>query len=170
MDIYLWLILTHNKKTKKHNKRINDKRTTGSGADLLPQQLIVHLHPLHLLVALLQSLVVLAKLSDVVAGFGQDASFTLETTESTQTCHNVTPQNCVYFVCTALTAPVLLSTLQSGMILERVTIQLLILSLLLLSTAKISGALNMNFAIDRTFMRKYRAPFQLYMSRAFTST
>lgn len=36
----------------------------------------------------------------------------------------------------ALTAPVLLSTLQSGMIFESVTIQLLILSLLLLSTAK----------------------------------
>lgn len=35
----------------------------------------------------------------------------------------------------ALTAPVLLSKLQSGMIFERVTIQLLILSLLLLSTA-----------------------------------
>lgn len=36
----------------------------------------------------------------------------------------------------ALTAPVLLSTLQSGMIFESVTIQLLILSLLLLSTAE----------------------------------
>lgn len=36
----------------------------------------------------------------------------------------------------ALTAPVLLSTLQSGMIFESVTIQLLILSLLLLSTTK----------------------------------
>lgn len=38
--------------------------------------------------------------------------------------------------CPALTAPVLLSTLQSGMIFESVTIQLLILSLLLLSTTK----------------------------------
>lgn len=38
--------------------------------------------------------------------------------------------------CIALTAPVLLSTLQSGIIFESVTIQLLILSLLLLSTAK----------------------------------
>lgn len=138
-------MLTHSKKKK---KTINDKRTAGLGADLLPQQLVVHLHPLHLLVALLQSLVVLTQLSDVVAGFGQDASFTLETIESTQTCHNVTPQNCIYSVCTALTAPVLLSTLQSGMILERVTIQLLILSLLLLSTAKISGTLDMNFAIN----------------------
>lgn len=46
--------------------------------DLLAEQLVVHLHPLHLLVALLQLLVVLPQLSDVVAGFGQDPSFTLK--------------------------------------------------------------------------------------------
>lgn len=50
-------------------------------AHLLPQQLVVHLHPLHLLVALLQTLVVLPQLPDVVAGLGQDASFTLPTTK-----------------------------------------------------------------------------------------
>lgn len=47
-------------------------------ANLLPEQLVVHLHPLHLLVALLQLLVVLPQLSDVVTGFGQDPSFTLQ--------------------------------------------------------------------------------------------
>lgn len=46
--------------------------------NLLSQQLIVHLHPLHLLVTLLQSLVILTQLSNVVACFGQNASFTLE--------------------------------------------------------------------------------------------
>lgn len=40
------------------------------------------------------------------------------------------------FFYTTLTAPVLLSMLQSGMIFDSVTIQLLILSLLLLSTVK----------------------------------
>ena len=46
--------------------------------NLLSKQLVVHLHPLHLFVTLLQSLVTLTQLSDVVAGFGQDASFTLD--------------------------------------------------------------------------------------------
>lgn len=46
--------------------------------NLLSQQLVVHLHPLHLLVTLLQSLVILTQLSNVVACFGQNASFTLE--------------------------------------------------------------------------------------------
>lgn len=45
---------------------------------LLPEQLVVHFYPLHLLVALLELLVVLPQLSDVVAGFGQDPSFTLQ--------------------------------------------------------------------------------------------
>lgn len=50
---------------------------------LLSQQLVVHLDSLHLFVALLQPLVVLAQLADVVTGFGQDASFTLRNTERT---------------------------------------------------------------------------------------
>lgn len=45
---------------------------------LLPAQFIVHLYPLHFFQTLLQSLVALPELSDVVTGFGQDASFALE--------------------------------------------------------------------------------------------
>lgn len=48
--------------------------------NLLSKQLVVHLDSLHLFVALLQSLVTLTQLSDVVTGFGQDASFTLRNT------------------------------------------------------------------------------------------
>lgn len=47
---------------------------------LLSEQLVVHLNLLHLFVAVLQALVALTQLSDVVAGFGQDASFTLRST------------------------------------------------------------------------------------------
>ena len=50
------------------------------GVNLLSEQVVVHLDSLHLFVALLQSLVVLAQLPDVVTGFGQDASFTLRNT------------------------------------------------------------------------------------------
>lgn len=46
--------------------------------DLLSEQLVVHLHPLHVFVALLQPLVALTQLPDVVTSFGQDASFTLQ--------------------------------------------------------------------------------------------
>lgn len=108
----------------------------------MPQQLVVHLHPLHLLVALLQPLVVLPQLPDVVAGLGQDASFTLPATQNAKK-GGVTTRPGIFTLkapkhhtLVALTAPVLLSTLQSGMIFESVTIQLLILSLLLLSTAE----------------------------------
>lgn len=50
----------------------------------MSKQLVVHLHPLHLFVTLLQSLVILTQLSDVVASFGQDASFTLRNTAHTK--------------------------------------------------------------------------------------
>lgn len=45
--------------------------------NLLSKQLVVHLDSLHLFVTVLQPLVILTQLADVVARFGQDASFTL---------------------------------------------------------------------------------------------
>lgn len=57
---------------------LSDTAVLTCEGNLLPQQLVVHLHPLHLLVALLELLVVLPQLSDVVTGFGQDPSFTLK--------------------------------------------------------------------------------------------
>lgn len=51
----------------------------------MSEQFVVHFDSLHLFVAFLQSLVVLTQLSDVVTGFGQDASFTLRiTTDSVE--------------------------------------------------------------------------------------
>lgn len=44
---------------------------------LLPQELVVHLQPLGLFESLLHALVGLAQLPDVIAGLGQDPSFTL---------------------------------------------------------------------------------------------
>lgn len=55
---------------------------TGLRVNLLSKQLVVYLHSLHLFVALLQPLVILTQLADVVARFGEDASFTLRNTDT----------------------------------------------------------------------------------------
>lgn len=87
---HFWFLLHKIKRLKHVNSLQSESKLDRFilEVNLLSKQLVVHLDPLHLFVTLLQSLVTLTELSDVVASFGQDASFTLRNTAHRRVNHH----------------------------------------------------------------------------------